>query len=185
MSSKLFARKIIYFPVQYEALDLLLSSQCGPSGDKMCLFGPTLSPSGSRSVPTLPPGTCVFDSDLWAVLTVHLTAPVELAVAAAHHLHAFLLHSQTAVVAQPAAAPSFPLAQAICVWLQTLPALGAVEPEADVPFAVVGRVLQVDELGLGDAVECVRDGSPAICAVSSPLALSVDVQFSGVVVFDF
>lgn len=116
----------------------------------------------------------MLDYDLRAVLAVNPAAPVELAVAAAHHFGAPLLHSQAALVAQPAAAPALPLAQARSV-LQALPALRAVEPQAVVPPAVVGRVLQVDELRLGHIPERVHDGCPAVRAVYSPHTLLVDV----------
>lgn len=51
----------------------------------------------------------MFDYNLRAVVTVHLAAPVEFAVAAAHYLRAPLFHPQAAFVAQPAAASFLPL----------------------------------------------------------------------------
>ena len=81
-------------------------------------------------------GAHVFDDDLRAVLAVHLTTPLEFTVTAAGDLRAPLLHSQPAVVAQSAAASALPLGKAVPV-LQTLAALGAVEPQGDVLHAVV------------------------------------------------
>lgn len=125
----------------------------------------------------------MLDYDPRAVLAIHPAAPVELAVAAAHHLRASLFHSQAALVAQPAAAPALPLGQPGSV-LQTLPALRAVEPHAGVPPTVVGRVLQVDELCLGNTAKRVHDGTPAVGAVSGPHAPLVGVQLLRLGVFD-
>lgn len=68
--------------------------------------------------------------------------------------------------------------------LQTLTALGAVQPQAGVRPAVVWGILQVDELCLSDAAERVRDGSAVVRAVASSHAFFVDVQFLGLAVFD-
>lgn len=125
----------------------------------------------------------MFDYNLGAVVAVHFAAPVELAVAAAHHLCAPLLHPQAAFMTQPAAAPPLPLGQTLSV-LHTLPALGAVQPQARVLPAVVRRVLQVDELRFGDAAERVHDGTSVVRAVASPHALFVGVQLLGLAVLD-
>lgn len=68
--------------------------------------------------------------------------------------------------------------------LHTLPALGAVKPQADVLLTVVRGVLQVDELCLGDAAQRVHDGTLVVRAVASPHALFVDVQLLGLTVLD-
>lgn len=125
----------------------------------------------------------MLDYNLRAVFAVHLAAPVEFAVAAAHHLRAPLLHPQAAFVAQPAAAPLLPLGQTLSV-LHALAPLGAVQPQAAVRPAVVRRVLHVDELCRGDAAESVRDGAAVVRAVASSHALFVDVQLLGLAVLD-
>ena len=135
-------------------------------------------------------GAHVFDDDLGAVLAVHLTAPVEFTVTAGGHLRAPLLHPQAAVVAQSAAAPSLPLRQAVppaplLLLLETLAALGALEPQGNVLLAVVRRVLQVDELRPGDVPERVRDGASVVRAVRRAHALFIHLQFLGPVVFVF
>lgn len=147
------------------------------------LLRPPDSSSEAVSVSGVPPGAHMFDYHLGAVFTVDSAAPVELAVAAADHLGASFLHSQAAFVAQSAAAPLLPLAQTLPV-LQALPALGAVEAHADVPPTVVRRVLQVDQLGVRDAAERLREGSPTVGAVSRSHAPFVDVQLQGLLVFD-
>lgn len=143
-----------------------------------------MSPSKAMSLTSFPPGAHVFHYNLRAVVTVHLAAPVEFAVAAAHYLRAPLLHPQAAFMTQPAAAPPLPLGQTLSM-LHTLPALGAVQPRAGVPPAVVRRVLQVDELCLGDAAERVHDGTSVVRAVASPHTLFIDVQFLGLAVLGF
>lgn len=146
-------------------------------------FGSTVSPSEAVSVGAFPPGAHVFDYHLGAVVAVHLAAPVEFAVAAAHRLRAPLLHPQAALVAQPAAAPPLPLGQAVSV-LHALAALGAVQAQAHVPPAVVRRVLQVDQLRLVDAAERVHDGTAAVRAVAGAHAPLFDVQLLGSIVLD-
>lgn len=142
-----------------------------------------MSPSVAVCLSSLPPGAHVLHYDLGAVVTVDLAAPVEFAVAAAHHLRAPLLNFQAAVMTQPAAAPSLPLGQTLSV-LQALPALGAVQTQADVPLAVVRRVLQVDQLCLGDAAERVHYGTSVVRAVGSSQPLFVDVEFLSLAVLD-
>ena len=134
-------------------------------------------------ITALPPGAHMLHYNLRAVLAVHRAAPVEFAVAAAHHLRAPLLHPQAAFMTQPAAASPLPLRQTVPV-LHALAALGAVQPQAGVPPAVVRGVLQVDELRRGDAAERVHDGSSVVRAVPRPHALLVDVQFLGLAVLD-
>lgn len=80
-----------------------------------------------------------------ALLAAHCAAPVELAVAAGHHLRPPLLHPQATLSAEPPAAPLLPLRE-VLAGLQALAALGAVVAQAGVPRAVVGGVLQEDEL---------------------------------------
>lgn len=148
-----------------------------------CLFGTTVSPSVAVSVSALPPGAHVFHYDLRAVVTVHLAAPVEFAVAAALYFRVPLFHPQAAFVTQPAAAPFLPLGQTLPV-LHALPALGALQPQAAVRPAVIRGILQVDELCRGDAAERVRGGSSVVRAVASPHALFVDVQFLGLMMLE-
>lgn len=120
---------------------------------------------------------------LGAVVAVHRAAPVEFAVAAAHHLCAPLLHLQAALVAQPATAA--PLARGQCLSvLHALPALGAMQPQAAVPAAVVRGVLQVDQLRLLDPAQRVHDGPAAVRAVARAYALLVDVQLLRLAVFE-
>lgn len=132
--------------------------------------------SSSEAVPvgSVPPGAHMLDYNLRAVVAVHPAAPVELAVAAAHDLRAPLHHPQAAFVTQPAAAALLPLARPVLL-LHTLTALGAVQPQAGVPLAVVWRVLQVDELRLGDAAQRLQDGALVVRAVASSHALVVQV----------
>ena len=130
----------------------------------LSLLGRTVSLPEALRVRAISLGAHVFDYNLGTVLAVHLTTPLEFTVTAAGDLRAPLLHSQPAVVAQSAAAPALPLGQAVPV-LQTLAALGAVQPQGDVLLAIVRRVLQVDELRLGDVPERVRDGASVVRAV--------------------
>lgn len=81
----------------------------------------------------------VLGDPLAALLAPHGAAPVELAIAAGHHLSSPLLHRQPAVPAQPPAAPLLPLAERLAP-LQALPALCAQQPQRLVLQAVVGRV---------------------------------------------
>lgn len=87
----------------------------------------TVSPSKAMSFTPFPSGADMFEYNLGAVLAVHLAAPVEFTVAAAHDLRAHLLHPQAAFMTQPAAAPPLPLGQTFSV-LHTLAALCAVQP---------------------------------------------------------
>lgn len=128
------------------------------------------------SISAFPFGTHMFHQNLGAVLTVHLAAPVELAVATAHDLRSPLFHPQPALMAQPAAAPLLPLGQSLSV-LHTLPALGAVKAQRGVPPAVVRGILLVDELRLRDAAQGVRDGAPVVRAVPRSPVLLVYVKF--------
>lgn len=144
-------------------------------------FGTAESPSEAVSIGSFSPRAHVFDYNVGAVFTVHLAAPVELAVAAAHHLRAPFFHPQAAFVAQPAAAPFLPVRQPVSV-LHALPALGTEQPQAGVPPAVVRGVLQVDELRLSDAAEGVRDDAALVRAVAGSYALFVHVHFLGLAV---
>lgn len=118
-----------------------------------------------------------------ALLAAHGAAPVELAVAAGHHLGPALLHPQPALGAEPPAAPLLPLRE-VLAGLQALAALGAVVAQAGVPGAVVGGVLQEDELGGVDVVEGLGRGPAAVGAVTGPQAPLVHLQLVGLVVFD-
>lgn len=118
-----------------------------------------------------------------ALLATHRAAPVELAIAAGHHLCPALLHPQAALGAQPPAAPLLPLGE-VLAGLQALAALGAVVAQAGVPGAVVGGVLQEDELRGVDVVEGLCRGPTAVSAVASSHAPLVHLQLVGLVVFD-
>lgn len=131
----------------------------------------------------VPPHARVFDHDPRAVVAVHRAAPLEFTVAAAHHLRAPLLHPQAAVMTQPAAAAPLPLSRTVFV-LHALPALGAIQAQADVPLAVVRRFLQVDELRPGHAAQRVHDGALADSAVAGSHLLFVDVQLLRLAVLD-
>lgn len=144
----------------------------------------TVSPSMSVRFSAVPLGAHVFDYNLRTVVTVYGAAPVKLAVAAAHHLSAPFLHSQAALMTQPAAAALLPLGYTLLVQ-HTLSVLGAMQPQAYVLLAVVRGVLQVDELCRRDAAQCVHDGALSVSAVTSTHALLFDVQFLGLTVFDF
>lgn len=139
------------------------------------LFGRAIPPLVAVRVRALPPHARVFDHDPRAVVAVHRAAPVEFAVAAAHHLRAPLLHPQAAVLTQPAAAAPLPLRRSLFV-LHALPSLGAVQTQADVPLAVVRRFLQVDELCPGDAAQRVHESALADGAITGPHMLFVNVQ---------
>lgn len=118
-----------------------------------------------------------------ALLAAHRAAPVELAVAAGHHLRPPLLHPQAALGAEPPAAPLLPLRE-VLAGLQALAALGAVVAQAGVPRAVVGGVLQEDELRGMDVVEGLCRGPAAVGAVAGSHAPLVHLQLVGLVVFD-
>jgi len=143
--------------------------------------GSSVPPSEAGPVRALPPRAQVCHDDLGAVVAVHRAAPVEFAVAAAHRVHAPLVHAQAAFVAQPAAAAPLPRGEPVSV-LHALPALGAVQAHAGVPPAVVRGVLQVEELRLRDAAERVHHGAPVVRAVAGAHALSVHVQLLRLVV---
>lgn len=118
-----------------------------------------------------------------ALLAAHRAAPVELAVAAGHHLCPPLLHPQAALGAEPPAAPLLPLRE-VLAGLQALAALGAVVAQAGVPRAVVGGVLQEDELRGMDVMEGLCRGPAAVGAVAGSHAPLVHLQLVGLVVFD-
>lgn len=128
--------------------------------------------------------TCavILGDDLRAFVTPDRAAPVELAVTAAHHLDALLHHSQAALVAQSAAALPLPLGH-VLVSLQTLPALGALEPHAVVLDAVIWGILQENELRPGDSSKPVSDGPPVVGAVPAPGRLLVHLQLLRLFVF--
>lgn len=109
---------------------------------------------------------------------------MKLTVTAADYLNPPLLDPQAAFMAQPAAALPLPLGEIISP-LQTLPPLGALEPQALVLGTVVWRFLQVNELHPGDAAERVRDGAPVVGTVPRPHPPLVHLQFLRLVVFDF
>lgn len=130
------------------------------------------------------PGANVFDSDLRAVLALYCAAPVELAIAAAHYLGAPLLHPQTALVAQPAAASPFPLSETFPV-LYALPSLRARQPETQVLSAIVRRILQIYELSPGDGAESICHGHAVVCAVARAHSSLVHFEFLGLIVLHF
>lgn len=138
--------------------------------------------AGSSATPTPLPlllaDTEVLGDPLAALLTPHSTAPVELAVAAGHHLSPTLFHCQPTIPTQPPAAPLLPLAQCLAA-LEALPALSSQQPQSFVLQAVVRRVFQVDQLLLGDGTEGLSDGAPVSSAVACPLQ---QVHFQGLVV---
>lgn len=123
--------------------------------------------------------TEVLGHRLPALLALHGAAPVEFTITAGHHLGFALLHGQAALPAQPLAAALLPLAQAFAL-LQALAALGAGQAQGAVLQAVVGRVLQVDQLLARDGVEGLGDGPPAGRAVAGP---SQQIHLQGSVVF--
>lgn len=127
-------------------------------------------------------GAEVLGHRLPALLAPHRAAPVELAVAAGHHLRPPLLHAEAALGAQPPAAPPLPLRE-VLAGLEALAALGAVVAQAGVPRAVVGRVLQEDELRGVDVVEGLRRGPAAVGAVAGSHPPLVHLQLVGLVVF--
>lgn len=106
----------------------------------------------------------VLGHRLPALVALDRAAPVELAVAAGHHLGLALLHGQPALSAQPLAAPLLPLAQSLAL-LEALAALGARQAQRAVLQAVVRGVFQVDQLFARDGVEGVGDGPPTGRAV--------------------
>lgn len=135
-------------------------------------------PAAAAALPLLLADTEVLGDALAALLAPHGAAPVELAVAAGHHLSSPLLHRQPAVPTQPPAAPLLPLVECLAP-LQALPALRAQQPQRLVLQAVVRRVFQMDQLLLGDGAEGLGDGTPAGSAV--PCALQ-QVHLQGFVV---
>lgn len=68
--------------------------------------------------------TIVLGHCLSALLAFHGTTPVKLTITTGDHLCLSLLHSQTALPAQPLTTPLLPFAQVLAL-LQTLPALCA------------------------------------------------------------
>lgn len=127
-------------------------------------------------------GAEVFGHQLPALLAPHCATPVELAVAAGHHLRPPLFHAETTLGAQPPAAPLLPLRE-VLAGLQALAALGAVVAQAGVPRAVVGRVLQEDELCGVDVVEGLCRGPAAVGAIAGSHPPLVHLQLVGLVVF--
>lgn len=128
-------------------------------------------------------GAEVLGHQLPALLAPHGAAPVELAVAAGHHLRPPLLHPETALGAKPPAAPLLPLRE-VLAGLQALASLGAVVAQAGVPCAVVGRVLQEDEFGGVDMVEGLCCGPAAVSTVAGSHPPLVHLQLVGLVIFD-
>lgn len=126
----------------------------------------------------------IFGHHLRASVTLHRAAPVKLAVAATYYFDALLRHSEAAFVAQPAAALPLPLGHAL-VALQALPPFRAVKFQALVFHAVIGRILQINELRPRDATEGLRDGSPVVRAVPIPHGPLVHLQLLCVLVFPF
>lgn len=114
----------------------------------------------STPLPLLLADTEVLGDTFAALLAAHGAAPVELAVAAGHHLSSPLFHCQPAVPTQPPAAPLLPLAERLAP-LQALPALRAQQPQCLVLQAVVRRVFQMDQFLLGDGTEGLSDSTPA------------------------
>lgn len=128
------------------------------------------------------PAAEVLCHQLPALLAPHRAAPVELAVATGHHLGPPLLDPQTALSAQPPAAPPLPLRE-VLARLEALAALGAMVAQAGVPGAVVGRVLQEDQLRGVDVVEGLCRGPAAVGAVAGSHPPLVHLQLVGLVVF--
>lgn len=127
-----------------------------------------LSADGGALIP--PPLTSflhtkVLGHRLSALLALHRAAPMELAVAARHHLGFALFYSQPALSAQPLATPLLPLVQ-VLAFLQAFAALGAGQAQGTVLQAVVGRIFEVDQLLAGDGVEGLCNGAAAGRAVS-------------------
>lgn len=112
--------------------------------------------------------TEVLGDPFAALLAAHGAAPVELAVAAGHHLSSPLLHRQPTVPAQPPAAPLLPLAERLAL-LQALPTFRTQQPQRLVLQAVVRRVFQMYQFLLGDGTEGLSDGTPAGSAVPCSL----------------
>lgn len=136
------------------------------------------------TVASVSPGANVFDSDLRAVLALHCAAPVELAVAAAHYLCAPLLHPQTALMAQSAAASPFPLTETFSM-LQALTTLCARKPEAQVLGAIIRRILQIYELCPGDGAESVCHGHAVVRGVARAHSSLVHFELLGLIVLHF
>lgn len=124
----------------------------------------------------------IFGHHSRASVTLHRAAPVKLAVAAADDFDALRHHSEAAFIAQPAAAPSFPLGH-ILVALQAFPPLRALKFHALVFHAVIRRILQISELRPRDAAERLRNGSSVVCAVPIPHGPLVHLQLHCVVIF--
>lgn len=81
-------------------------------------------PTAPAPLPLLLADTEVLGDPFAALLTAHGAAPVELAVAAGHHLGSPLLHRQPTVPTQSPTAPLLPLAECFAP-LQALSALCA------------------------------------------------------------
>ena len=114
------------------------------------------------------PHAKVLGHRLPALLTLDCTAPVELTVTTGHQLRPALLHRQTAVPAQPPAAPLLPLGQVLAL-ADALAALHAGQAQRAVLQAVVRGVLQVHQLLAGDGVESLADGPAAGGTVAGAL----------------
>lgn len=122
--------------------------------------------------------TKVLGHCLPALLALHRAAPVEFTITARHHFGFALLHGQPALPAQPLAAPLLPLAQVLAL-LEALAALRARQAQGAVFQAVVGGVLEVDQLLAGDGAEGLSDGPPAGRTVPRS---SEEIHFQGPVV---
>lgn len=108
--------------------------------------------------------TEVLGHCLPALLALHGAAPVELTVAARHHLSFALLHGQPALSTKSLAAPLLPFAQ-VLAFLKALAALCARQAQSAVLQAVIGGVFEVDQLLARDRAEGLSNGAPAGCAV--------------------
>lgn len=139
-------------------------------------------PRTVRPIAPVPLCAKVFSHDLRAFLTLDGAAPVELAVTAADSLDLLLLHFEATFMTEPPAASLLPLRQVPSA-LQTFPALGTVQAQAEVLHAVVRRVLQVDELLACDGAEGVRDGAAVLRTVASSHTSLVHLQLLRLVVF--
>lgn len=123
--------------------------------------------------------TVIFRHNLRASLTLNCAAPVEFAVAAADDLNALLHHSESAIIAQPAAALPLPRGH-VLVALKTLPSLRALVLHALVLDAVIRRIFLVDELRPRNALKRVRNSFSVVCAVPSSHGPLVHLQLLGV-----
>lgn len=154
----------------------LLAQSC------LSLGTPVPPPGFVRHGPS--PGAVVLGDRLLAVQAVHHAAPSKLAVTVGDHLDLPLLYPEATLGAEPSAAPPLPLRQVLAA-LQAFPPLRAMQAQAGIAHAVVGRIFQEDQLCGQHVAEGLHCGPAAVSTVPGSHPPLVHLQLLGLVIFDF